>query len=555
MSIADSEKVMASPVVEGVDKQGPASKIVDVETGVTMVVNASGNVDVLERQYGTISVCAMALAIDNAWIALGGSVVVSIYNGGAPGVLYEMLTACFWYGFIAASLAEYASPLGLQRMASSIPSSGGVYHYAFAIATPRFRRAAGYYAGLLSYGGWIMNSCAIAQIPSNVIIQIWSFHHPDYVSQAWHTYVVYLMITWSSCFLCIFGNRLLPALQNLGLFLVLGGLLITICVLAAMPKVHATSAFVWKNFVNATGYQSNGVAFLTGVLNGAFVIGTPDSITHMAEELPFPRTQLPIGIAAQIILGTISAFAFCVALMYGISDLDSILSSVANFPLGIVYNQATNGSVSATTGLLCIVLLAILDSYLFHFHSYAYIETLAEIQCGRSWWALARDGATPFSRIFSRANSKLSCPVESTLLCGFLVTALGAIQLGSKTAFTDLVGAFILLTTISYAIPTTAHLVTGRQRAPKGPFWMGRFGFAVNLISVLLTAFFVVMFCFPFSMPVDVTLMNYSSVILVGYIVLVSFWWFWVRRTYVGPKIPHLESEGHVQEELDGDAL
>lgn len=30
------------------------------------------------------------------------------------------------------------------------------------------------------------------------------------------------------------------------------------------------------------------------------------SITHMAEELPNPRKQLPIGIAAQILLGTFS---------------------------------------------------------------------------------------------------------------------------------------------------------------------------------------------------------------------------------------------------------
>ena len=29
-----------------------------------------------------------------------------IDNGGPPGVLYELLVACFYYGFIAASIAE-----------------------------------------------------------------------------------------------------------------------------------------------------------------------------------------------------------------------------------------------------------------------------------------------------------------------------------------------------------------------------------------------------------------------------------------------------------------
>lgn len=152
-----------------------------------------------------------------------------------------------------------------------------------------------------------MNSCAIAQIPSNVIIQICeslplhpscprretyqpsaqptgSLHHPEYVSQAWHVFVVYIMITWSTCAICIFGNRFLPMLQKLCLFLVVAGFVITVVVLAAMPKVHATNDFVWKDFENDTGYQSNGVTFLTGVLNGAFVVRPPSLLL-------FPRTQ------------------------------------------------------------------------------------------------------------------------------------------------------------------------------------------------------------------------------------------------------------------------
>lgn len=91
--------------------------------------------------------------------------VVSIYNGGSPGVLYELLVACAWYALIAASLAE---------LASSIPSSGGgafllcrascwaltfhstsVYHYATVTAGPKWGLTAGFFAGMLSWGGWM----------------------------------------------------------------------------------------------------------------------------------------------------------------------------------------------------------------------------------------------------------------------------------------------------------------------------------------------------------------------------------------------------------------
>ena len=47
---------------------------------------------------------------------------------------------------------------------------------------------------------------------------------------------------------------------------------------------------------------------MTGVLNGAFTIGTPDAVTHMSEELPNPARDMPRAVAAQIILGTLSTF-------------------------------------------------------------------------------------------------------------------------------------------------------------------------------------------------------------------------------------------------------
>lgn len=46
------------------------------ETG--EMVNASGHRDQLQRQYGLLSICGLALTIDNAWVALGGSIAVSI---------------------------------------------------------------------------------------------------------------------------------------------------------------------------------------------------------------------------------------------------------------------------------------------------------------------------------------------------------------------------------------------------------------------------------------------------------------------------------------------
>jgi choline transport protein len=69
-------------------------------------VNASGHRDQLQRHYGPLQICGLALNIDSAWVAFAGSLILSLPNGGPAGVLYELLTACIYYGIIAASIAE-----------------------------------------------------------------------------------------------------------------------------------------------------------------------------------------------------------------------------------------------------------------------------------------------------------------------------------------------------------------------------------------------------------------------------------------------------------------
>lgn len=481
-------------------------------------VNASGHKDQLTRQYGLASICGLALTVDNAWVAFGGSLTVAIANGGAPGVLYELLTACIYYGLIAASIAE---------LASAIPTAGGVYHWASLTAGPKYGRANGFFAGWLNFFGWAFALTSIVSIPANIIIQMYALSHPDYTAEAWHAYIPFLIITWSCTAFIIFGNRFMPWTQSIGLFILILGGIVTIIVVSTMSK-HASNSFVWTDFVNATGW-SDSVAFLTGVLNGAFTIGTPDAVTHIAEEFPDPRRDIPKAIAAQIILGTVTSFCYAIAILYAITDIDAMLSSPGSFPLATVYAQAT-GSAAGACGLLLIIFFSILVCA---------VDTTLTVS--RIWWALARDNAVPFAPLFAHVNERLSCPVASTLFAAILCSAFGAIQIGSKAAFADLVGSFIILTSTSYGLAIGPHLFTGRRNVPQGPFWMGKAGFLVNGLTIALIIFFNVMFCFPYALPVEVSAMNYNSVILVGVVMLTGLWWvFYAAKHYDAPKLTEL---------------
>jgi choline transport protein len=222
----------------------------------------------------------------------------------------------------------------------------------------------------------------------------------------------------------------------------------------------------------------------------------------------------------------IGAFVFAIALFYGINDLDAVLNASGAFPLAEIYIQAT-GSTGATFGLLFIIFLSLGPCLIGTF-----------LTVGRTWWALARDNATPFSRFFGNVNENLSCPIEATIFTGLMTTAFGAITLGSHAAFSDLVGSFVILTTASYALAIGGHLFSGRKNLPQGPFWMGKTGYVINAIAVVSIIFFNIIFCFPYSLPVATPTMNYNSVILVGVTFLTAFWWLvHGNRNYPGPKL------------------
>jgi len=238
-----------TPVAEA-GRPADAEVVESISTERTL--NASGHADQLPRQYGLLAICATALTIDNAWVVLGGSISVAIANGGPPGVLYELLTACLYYLVVGLCLAE---------LASALPSSGGVYHW----ATVTAGRAGGFVAGHIGWWGWMFGLASIVFIPANVSVQMYALMHPDFEQKPWHLYVAYLLVTWFCVALNVWGNRILPALHTAGLVLICTGGPATIIVLAAAPRKHATSAFVWKDWNNTTGW-SNAGAFLAGTL-------------------------------------------------------------------------------------------------------------------------------------------------------------------------------------------------------------------------------------------------------------------------------------------------
>lgn len=372
----------------------------------------------------------------------------------------------------------------------------------------------------------------MARHSGNTIVQMYALNHTDFTAEAWHVFVVYVLTVWLATALVCTANSVVPSLNNVGIFTILAGFFITVVAVAVMPSSHATSAFVWKEWRNELGYP-DGFVFVAGMLNGAYSIGgAVDVITHLAEEIPAPERNVPIGMAAQLVVGLVTGFGYLVVLMYAIDDLGAVAG--ATYPIAEIYRQATG--TAGATGLLALILVNI-----------GLCVVGVVVTNGRILWTLARDGAVPFSACLGRVDEKRAVPVAATLAAAGLVTGLGCIYVGSTTAFNAFIGSAILFLSSSYLAALLPHLSVRRSNKNNityGPFRMtGWVGYAVNGVACAHLGVWFVVYCFPYASPaaggVAAGSMNYSSLIWGAFTLLAGVWWWVVsgaKGGYVGPR-------------------
>ncbi|KAJ5935311.1 hypothetical protein N7466_004858 [Penicillium verhagenii] len=507
MAVRDSEKLDDS--VTPLKTKG--------EIDVVRLEAALGHKQELKRNFSLWSLTSLGIVIANSWASTGGTIVAALKNGGPMAVIYGLILVSVFYTAISASLAE---------LASSMPSAGGVYYWSSVLSRSR-GRGAGFFTGYLNACAWLLSASSMSSMLGNEAVAMYLLKHSEMTWNSWQVFVVFQIVNWTCCAIVCFGNRFIPLINRIALTLSMCGLLVTVIVLVVMPKTYSTNSQVWVEYHNETGGWSDGVCFMTGLLNAAFAVGTPDCISHLSEEVPKPESRVPLGIMLQMLTAFTTSFVYLIALFYSIQDLDAVYtSSIGFFPTAEIYRQAT-GSNAGAICLIAVLFLATFPTLIGTF-----------VTGGRMWWSLARDNATPFASYFAQIHPTLNCPVRATVAMSILVTCLGCIYVGSTTAFQALISSFIVLSSLSYLGAILPHVLSGRQNMVPGPFYMGqKLGMAVNITALLYIVVTVVFFCFPLVLPATVQNMNYTSVIIVGLMALTALWWVLrARREYLGPQ-------------------
>ncbi|EMR69022.1 putative gaba permease protein [Eutypa lata UCREL1] len=292
----------------------------------------------LKRNFSMTSMLGLAFAILNTWTALAASITLALPSGGPSAVIWGLMVAGVCNLCLAASLAEFLS---------AWPTAGGQYHWAAIVAWEGWSRGISYVTGWINVAGWVALTATGGLLGSTFIVETISLFNPAYEPEAWHQFLIYIAFTLVALVVNAFLNRVLPYVTKAAFFWsITGFVVISITVLACSAPNYQSGSFVYGNFINDVGWP-DGLAWLLGLLQGAFALTGFDATVHMIEEIPEPHIQGPRIMIYCIGIGMFTGFIFLSCLLFCVNSIDDVLDA-ASGPLLQIFMDATSMALGIT---------------------------------------------------------------------------------------------------------------------------------------------------------------------------------------------------------------
>ncbi|KAE8421593.1 amino acid/polyamine transporter I [Aspergillus pseudocaelatus] len=486
-------------------------------------LEAQGYTRAMPRRFSPLSLLSLGFAMTATWNGFGSAIETSLAEASSSGTIWTL---------IIAALMNLVVSLGMAELVSAYPNSGAQYYWSFRVARSDWAPFAS--SACVSTCGWWLGLASVCNFVAAMVLAMLHLCVEGYTVSPWHQWLCYTSILWLAVAFNIFGTRFLPTFNRLLLYFSLSTLLISVVIIlgCAAPNFQSTT-WVFADLKSSNQSYVRGFLLILCLLNNTYGFMGTDAGAHLAEEIPSPATNAPKVIVYPIIIGLVTAWPFAVACMYVIVDIEKVVNPPSGIGLIEIYYQATGSKA------LTIILLAAFAFCLFGC-------AVANITgSSRQIWAASRDNCYPLSTWWSRIHPQFQMPVNAAVLSAIFTTLYGLIYVGSTTAFTSMVSANIVFMMTSYVIPQGILAWRGRSTVlPGRPFDLGKWGQLVNVTSCLWVAFLDVVACFPTTLPVTASNMNWVSVVILAFAAYTLMaWCLWQRHVFKGPGVNLLVQE------------
>lgn len=395
--------------------------------------------------------------------------------------------------------------MSMAELASALPTSGAMYHWACALGGKGW----GWFTAWLNIIGQI---AAIAGIDYGCALFVTPLVGLEATTQ--NLLFVYAVILLSHALINHFGIRLVAWLNDFSVTVhIIGVIVIVGALLLFAPKQPAS--FFFARITNNNEGWSYGWAFVMGLLQAMWTYTGYDASASVSEETVDPRRRAPWGMVMAVLVSSVVGYLLLIALTLSINDISAVLSA----------KDASGNDVPAVIAIMTSALGAQAGSL------FSWLAAIAMWFCGLSavtWssrviWAFARDEGMPMSALWKKVSHKHSTPVNTIWLC-VIAAFLAAVYSGAYAVITSIstIGLYL-----SYIIPVFLH-VRAKQKLTRGPWHLGNYSLAINVIAILWVLFLSVILSLPDNMRAGKS--------MVGVLALLGLWYgLRERQRFVGP--------------------
>jgi amino acid transporter len=393
---------------------------------------------------------------------------------------------------IAASLAE---------LASAYPTAGALYHWSAILGG----RGAGFLTAWLNTIGQFAITAGIDYGLSEFLAAMlgWDqlFPEADWRSRL-PTLGLCALVLLSHGILNHLGVRLVARLNDLSAWVHIAGVALLVSALALFAP-HQPAEFLLQRHGSAGG-------FAIGLLLGAWTFTGYDASAHVSEETKDPSRNAPWGMILAVAISGAAGYALLLAVTLSIGSLDAALA--ASNPFIFVLRSSLGAQLG--NALVAVAMAAM------------WFCGLSSVTSNsRMLFAFARDGGLPFSKRLARVSPRYKSPSTAV----WVSAAMALVVALWSEAYSSMVALSTLALYASYGVPIVCgfHKRASRKR---GPWTLGRFGTAVNVVAIS----WIFAACALFVLPPDERAGYAFAACLAA---LAVYWFGYMRGRFKGPPV------------------
>ena len=502
--------------------------------------------------------CFTAVAVLSS---LSISIGTCLLFTGGPSVLI--------WGWIVTGVFTQLVALSMGEICSTYPSAGSVYHWAGQLAPADWAPSISFITGWLNFLGNAAGDASFAFGFAQTVVAAQQIHKcpvdidglfatalsdgttTTSTSSAVSTCATYgigaqvgIAIAIAACWSVMNVMRVDQQgwLNNLAAgWQISTTIAIVAVILSPRYNTHTftSSDTVWRFWRNKSGFSHDGKSdayvVVVGLMSSLFSFSGYEAGAHMAEETRSASKSSPLGLIATTIVTALTGLLYILGLLYAIPRELGLFTSLTTYP-----NAASSIYAVATGNKVGLILTDILVVNLF----FAGMSSLTVTS--RIGFAMARDGAFPYSRHLSAVNGWTRTPMRAVLLVFvvdslLLLLPLTTMNLDPKygpIAFNAVTSITVIGYQLSYAIPIFLRVLVKPRQFVRGDFHLGPFSLIVGWIAALWLTVTSIFLFLPIAAPVTRYNMNYTCLVVGGVMILAGAHW-WVggaRQTFTGPK-------------------